>query len=233
MPAQTTPAAPRHAKKTRAEWAELARGFQRKTVEGLIGLGKTLIKAKADLEYGEFGAMLRDDLKIEVRFAQRVMKLARNRYFAKASNLTHLPTALSALCELSDVPEDDLEAGKQSGAINPHMTAKQAKRVRIPVEYTKESFKVPAYIDPPVELPFARMYVPPSATERLIADLKEIEQRLRDLLVNGRLETANRQPWTDLLEQFRRVPELAEPRETEPDENAVPLLPGPAQASPT
>src|SRR5262249_18752125 len=125
-------AKPRH--KTRKEAAE-CRGWQQKTVEGLIGLGKTLIKAKHDLDaHGEWLPMLRDDLKMDVRFAQRLMRLARNPRFSKATNLTHLPHVLSALCELARLSDDEFEAGKASGWINPNMTARQARQIlTIPV----------------------------------------------------------------------------------------------------
>jgi hypothetical protein len=124
----------RRAKKTRVQWAEEARGFQRKTVEGLIGLGKTLIGAKDDLDHGDFGDLLSEDLKIPVRFAQRVMRLARNPRFSKASNLTHLPAALSALGALADLPENAFERGLAIGAINPRTTAAQARTIAVVVE---------------------------------------------------------------------------------------------------
>ena len=80
--------------------------------------------------------MLRDDLKMEKRFAQRVMALARNPRFA--SNLTLLPRALSALGELARLSDDDFEAGKASGAINPSTTAKEASRL-VKVRVTKSA----------------------------------------------------------------------------------------------
>jgi hypothetical protein len=80
--------------------------------------------------------MLRDDLKMEKRFAQRVMALARNPRFA--SNLTLLPRALSALGELARLSDDDFEAGKASGAINPSTTAKEASRL-VKVRVTKST----------------------------------------------------------------------------------------------
>jgi len=126
------PPARRSGRKTRAQWAKIARGFQRQTVKGLIGLGKTLTEAKRDLDaHGEWLPFLRDDLKMDVRFAQRVMMLARNPRFSKASNLTHLPSALSALGELAKVPEDAFEAGIKSGAISPSTTAQQARKLTV------------------------------------------------------------------------------------------------------
>jgi hypothetical protein len=97
VPAMPTRSVAKRGHKTRKAWAAECRGWLRKTTEGLIGLGKTLIKAKHDLnQHGDWLPML-DDLKMDVRFAQRVMALARNPRFSKAANLTHLPYALSAL----------------------------------------------------------------------------------------------------------------------------------------
>ena len=121
---QTTRSVAKRRRKTRKEWAAECRGCLQKTAEGLITLGKTLTKAKRDLAHGEWLAMLRDDLKMDVRFAQRVMALARNPRFSKAANLTHLPYALSTLGELARLSDDDFEAGKESGAISPSMTEK-------------------------------------------------------------------------------------------------------------
>jgi hypothetical protein len=115
-------------KKTRQQWAEEARDWQRKTVAGLIGLGKTLTRSKAALGHGEFGDMLRDDLRLDADFAQRVMKLARNPRFEKPANLRHLPAVLSTLLELDKMSETAFQARIATGEINPGMTAKQARK---------------------------------------------------------------------------------------------------------
>ena len=134
----TTRSVAKRRRKTREEWVAECRGWQQKTVEGLIGLGKTLTKAKHDLDqHGEWLPMLEDDLKMDVRFAQRVMALARNPRFSKAANLTHLPYALSALGELARLSDDDFEAGKASGAINPRMTAKRARLLVVTTSTTR------------------------------------------------------------------------------------------------
>jgi hypothetical protein len=171
-----SPPVHRRAKKTRAQWAEEARGFQRKTVEGLIGLGKTLIKAKDDLDHGDFGDLLRDDLKMDVRFAQRVMRLARNPRFLKASNLTHLPAALSALGALADLPENAFERGLAIGAINPSTTAAQARTLTLQVEHAPPTVT-------PVRPPRAQRF--PTQLELLLDLLREglnrTEQHYRQL----------------------------------------------------
>ena len=185
-----SPPVRRRAKKTRVQWAEEARGFQRKTVEGLIGLGKTLIEAKRDLDHGEFSDLLRDDLKMDVRFAQRVMRLARDPRFSKASNLTHLPTALSALGALADLPENVFERGLAIGVINPGTTAAQARTLTLQVERAPPSVTR-------VRLPRAQRF--PTRLEMLLdllrAGLDRTEQHYRELAelaqINaGQLESA-------------------------------------------
>jgi hypothetical protein len=226
----TRSVAKRRQRKTRKEWAAECRGHLRKTAEGLIGLGKTLTKAKRDLDqHGEWLSMLRDDLNIDVRFAQRVMALARNPRFSKASNLTHLPHALSALAELARLSDEDYEAAKASGAINPSMTAKQASRfVTVPVVRRRVKIESVAYVSPtepfkgwgsgerrhtiePVP-PQRHAVIDAQPPDPLIADLAHIEDQLHDRLDGDRLERA-----LAGLEQIRKA--IAEPTR----DNVVPL----------
>jgi hypothetical protein len=203
------------------------RKFERETVEGLIRLGKALIQAKHDLDaHGEWLPMLRDDLKLDVSWAQRLMRLARKSRYLKKANLPHLPLALSALMELDRLSDEEFRAGIASGAINPGTTAKQAKQYRTVVKIEKKDatkrFEVPGYVS---SRPAAiyRPPPPPSDTERLIAGLKGIEQRLRNLLDGERLKTA-----LDGSAQIQRA--LTGSGEIHPDENVLPL-PGRAQSS--
>jgi hypothetical protein len=209
--------------KTRKEWAAECRGWQQKTVEGLIGLGKTLINAKRDLDqHGAWLPMLRDDLKMDIRFAQCVMKLARNERFSKASNLSLLPHALSALVEIARLSDDDFEAGKKSGAINPSTTAKQARTfVTVKVTHRAHKFACVSYARPtpaeecakvveydPNETPSDGQEVAGSIgapSDPLIADLAVIEEQLR-----ARLEGDRRARALAGLEQIRKA--LVEPR---------------------
>jgi hypothetical protein len=179
--------------KPRKQWAAVCRGWQRKTVEGLIGLGKTLTKAKHDLDqHGEWLPMLRDDLNMDVRFAQKVMALARNPRFSKAANLTHLPYALSALGELARLSDDDFEAGKASGAINPRMTAKRARLLVVTTTTRNRKIRSVGYVRTPAP---AMIDVSPSPVihrppDPLVADLAAIEEQLSERLEGDRLARA-------------------------------------------
>jgi hypothetical protein len=164
-------------KKTRTEWAGIANSHQRQVAEGLINLGKTLIKAKADLPHGEWGKLLRDNLKMRERFAQGVMKLARNPRFAKPSNLTLLPPTLTALAAIAEMPDNIYNHGIASGAINPRTTAKQAQFLTVQVVRTTRKIAAPCYV--PAEPPaiphhvFAPRREPEPEAEPGIVDLPQ------------------------------------------------------------
>jgi Protein of unknown function (DUF3102) len=117
--------------KTRAQHVAIIRGIEKKTAESLIELGRALTRAKADIPHGEFTKMLRDDLHMNVRFARALMRLGCNQRFAKGQNLSLLPPTLSTLSILAKESEEEYEAAKASGAINPHMRAKDARSIAV------------------------------------------------------------------------------------------------------
>jgi hypothetical protein len=216
----TTGSVAKQPHKTREQWAAECRGWQRKTVEGFLGLGKTLIKAKADLDHGEWLPFLHDDLKINARVAQELMRLARNRRFANASNSSYLPSSFSALVALGRLSDDDFATCIESGAINPGTTAREAKQVltvmvtRGPPRLVTPVYHRPAETDQPFlgwPSPPRPDYQPP---DPLLAHLDAIEEGLPARLEGDRLERA-----LAGLEQIRTA--LAEP----PTGEVVPLLP--------
>jgi hypothetical protein len=191
--------------RTCEEWAAEYHECGQKTVEGLIGQGKTLIKAKADLHHhGKWLPFLRNNLKIDIRFAQGLMKLARNPRFSNASNLTHLPHVVSVLAELARLSEEEFEAGKASGAINPSMTAEQARKLN-----TRKGSRADKSRPPPADE--SRPPVAARPPDPLIADLAAIEEKLCDRLDGGRLQRA-----IACLEEIRKLL----------TDNVVPMRPG-------
>jgi hypothetical protein len=142
----------------RMRYARECREWQRKTTEGLVGLGKTLIKAKRDLDrHGDWLPFLRDDLRMDADFAQRVMALARNPRFLNTANLRFLPSALSALGVIARLSDDEFEAGKASGTIHPSMTAKQAKGLMVKRKAETLKLNVTGYVS---KKPVARVRYP-------------------------------------------------------------------------
>jgi hypothetical protein len=146
--------------KTRAQWVDVIRGFERKTAQALIELGRALQRAKADIQHGEFTKMLRDDLRMDVRFARALMVIGRSARFSKGTKFALLPPTLSALAVLAKSSEEDFKAAIASGAINPDMTAKQARRVKFTI-VTEEprTYRVPVYRLPEPETPTTRIPV--------------------------------------------------------------------------
>jgi hypothetical protein len=138
------------ARRTRAQWAKELGELGRKSARSLIELGKGFVRAKAELPHGEFTALVEKDLGLDLRFAQKLMQIARNRRLVKASNLTSLPRALSALVVLSRLPGADLDAAFASGEIGPSTTAKQARRFVTVTKVTADRrFTSYAYVKAP------------------------------------------------------------------------------------
>jgi len=126
--------------RTREQWVEALKALERKTfgslresVESLIEYGRGLISAKAALPHGTFLPMVRENLQISEDQAERLMRIARNPRIVKSATRGVLPKAVSALLVLTNISEEDFDAGIASGAINPGTTAREAKRIKFTV----------------------------------------------------------------------------------------------------
>src|SRR5262249_7074461 len=141
--------------------------------------------------------MLRDDLKMDESFAQRVMKIARDPRLSNPANWPDLPSVLSALMPLrSDrLSHDDFEAAKASGVINPSMTAVEAKLLTIQAARVAQSLTI-EHKEPEtgmINLTVSRQPVIDGLIERL-------DEIARELLSGEQLETA-----LDCLAQLRSL----------------------------
>ena len=99
---------------TAREYADLINSEWRKSVEGIIGAGQWLVKAKAELGHGEFGALF-DLLTFTERTGQRLMAVADSPQL----NATHgsvLPPSWRTLYELARLDED------QWAVVEPHLS---------------------------------------------------------------------------------------------------------------
>jgi hypothetical protein len=187
--------------KSRAQWVDVIRGFERKTAQSLIELGRALQRAKADIPHGEFTKMLRDDLRMDVRFARALMRIGRSARFSKGSKFALLPPTLSALAVLAKSSEEDFKAAIASGAINPDMTARQAKRIKFTI-VTEEprTYRVPVYRVPEPETPTTRI---PVYRERVEPEVPA------SFAPPVHVEPDEPSPTDDLVEAIDRVLELA------------------------
>jgi hypothetical protein len=217
--------AKRRARKTRAQWVEELRQcvaeiniLQKRTAERLIAFGKALRRAKEDLGHGRYTAMLRDDLKVNVRQAQRVVKIAHDKRITNASNLTRLPWAVSTMVLLLRLSDDAFAAGILDGSINPDMTAADAKSL---IKVRVKEFGVPLG----VPRHFRHRPLPPRLEiDRLNATLGRVERTYRRLVDLGALDSGQLETALEHLAGLRGLlPKAVEP--TKPSAAVVHYVP--------
>lgn len=110
LPTKHSPAVVDDRFDTRREWAGRIAGALGKSVEGIIEAGALLTEAKADLAHGEFLYMVKADLRLTPRTAQRLMAIAANPVLSNGTKSSYLPTSWTTLYELSRWEPRVLEA---------------------------------------------------------------------------------------------------------------------------
>jgi hypothetical protein len=176
-------------------WVTRINAQTKRSAEGLIELGRLLLEAKAALAHGEWEAMFKDGgLQLDLRFALRLMQVAKNGALTKTTNLSSLPPSLDALTKLSRLPAETIEEGIEKGTISPAMTARRAK------EFVEEHREPNA--DPPAKSPARFQYdaalsylvrpmvarlrhMPDEWRERLLSDLIRDLKRVLDEVRSG------------------------------------------------
>jgi hypothetical protein len=130
-------------KKTQAEyWAPKIHGEWRKSIEGILGVGRQLIAAKQSCEHGEFLRMFKghenavsQTLPFTLNTAERLMAVARHSVLSNSAHVQSLPQSWGTLYELSKLDDETLIAGIKAGEITPEMTRSQAAALHAdPVE---------------------------------------------------------------------------------------------------
>jgi hypothetical protein len=111
-------------------------------VEGVIGIGKTLVAAKKTCKHGEFLRMFKgheqavsDPVPFSERTAERLVAIAGNVVLSNPTHVSDLPASWGTLYELTKLDDEQIIAGMKAGEINPEMTRAQASSLRSdPVE---------------------------------------------------------------------------------------------------
>ena len=105
----------------------------RKSVQGVLEVGRLLIKANEKCDHGEFLRMFKgsknaviDPLPFGEKTAQRLMKVASNEVIANGAHAHHLPCEWTTLYELTKLGKDTLLAGIKAGEITADTTRAQA-----------------------------------------------------------------------------------------------------------
>jgi len=130
-------------KKTNAEyWAPKIHGEWRKSIEGIVGVGRQLIAAKESCEHGEFLRMFKghenavsDPVPFGEDTAERLMKVASHPVLSDSALGRSLPMSWRTLYELTKLDDETLLAGIKAGEITPETTRAQAASLHAdPVE---------------------------------------------------------------------------------------------------
>ena len=119
-------------KRTRGEFVVLINGAKRKTVEGIVEQGEYLKGAADELPYGEYDAMVEEDLEIDPGWARKLRKIAKNTTLANRENFHALPARPSVLYELAFLKPEYLQVLIDEGIVHAKMTAEQAHALRSP-----------------------------------------------------------------------------------------------------
>ena len=105
-----------------------------KGVDAVIETGLRIIDAREGLEYGEYIAMVKNDLHFSRSMAFRFVAIASDKVLSNVAHMQHLPAAVGALYDLTVIANKgfDLEAGIESGAIHPKMQRRDVKALLPP-----------------------------------------------------------------------------------------------------
>jgi hypothetical protein len=130
-------------KKTKAEyWAPKIHGEWRKSIEGILGVGRQLIAAKEACEEGEFLRLFKgsdkaidEHLPFDRTTGFRLIAIAENDVLSDVAHVQHLPQSWGTLYELTKLDDETLLAGIKAGEITPETTRAQAAALHAdPVE---------------------------------------------------------------------------------------------------
>lgn len=130
-------------KKTKAEyWASRINAEWRKSVEGILNVGRQLIAAKESCEHGEFLRLFKghdhvvsEPVPFTPETAERLMAICSKPPLSNAAHAQHLPQSWYTLYELTKLEDEQILAGIKAGEINPDMTRAEASALRAdPIE---------------------------------------------------------------------------------------------------
>jgi hypothetical protein len=125
-------------KKTKAEyWAPKIHCEWRKSIDGILGVGRQLIAAKEACEHGEFLRLFKghenavsEPLPFCRESAFKLISIAEHEVLSNVAHVQHLPQSWGTLYELAKLDDETLIAGIKAGEITPDMTRAEALSMR-------------------------------------------------------------------------------------------------------
>lgn len=130
-------------KNTKAEyWAPRINAEWRKSVEGILNVGRQLIAAKESCEHGEFLRLFKghdnavsEPVPFGERSAEMLIAIASNKVLSNPNHGSDIPASWRSLYELTKLDDEQIVAGIKAGEITPDMTRAEASALRAdPIE---------------------------------------------------------------------------------------------------
>lgn len=126
-------------KKTKADyWAPRINAEWRKSVEGILNVGRQLISAKEACEHGEFLRLFKgheiavsETVPFGERSAEMLMEVAGNKVISNPKFVSDLPQSWGTLYELTKLEDEQIVAGIKAGEITAEMTRAEASALRV------------------------------------------------------------------------------------------------------
>jgi hypothetical protein len=124
-------------KSTADYWAPRINAEWRKTVQGIVNVGRELIAAKAACPHGEYSRLFKgsdnpvpEPVPFTIHTADRLMRIAARPAIADCAHAHSLPQSWATLHELARLDDDEIVAGISAGEINRKMTRADAVALR-------------------------------------------------------------------------------------------------------
>jgi hypothetical protein len=125
-------------KKSNAEyWAPRITAEWRKSVEGILNVGRALSAAKEACEQGEFSRLFKgsdnpvpEPVPFTIHTADRLMRIATRPALADCAHAHSLPQSWATLHELTHLDDERIVVGIEAGEITPKMTRAEAAAMR-------------------------------------------------------------------------------------------------------
>ena len=112
--------------KTPQEWAVEFGGARDRTVASFVAFGRLLTQGKAAMNHGEWLLAL-DLAQIDVREAEKCMRIANHAVLSNPANFPNLPDARSTLNVLSGLQDDVVTELIADGTVHPRVTCRDLK----------------------------------------------------------------------------------------------------------
>jgi hypothetical protein len=103
------------------KWVKKISAKWQKTLAGIFETGDELLLAKDELERGQFGRMIENELPFSARTAERLMEIARDSRLRNPTRASHLPRSWATLYTLTRLSDEEFTAGIVDGTINSEM----------------------------------------------------------------------------------------------------------------